>query len=87
MASPDPEMRVIALSSGLGRNALVFDDDEIVRFLRTAVECEGNKTAFAKRYGIDRTDLSAVLNGRKRVSGHSLHALVAAGLTDCIPER
>jgi glucokinase len=55
----------LAVSSGLGKNALVFDDTEIAQLLRTAVEREGGQVAFAERHGVDRTYLNAVLNGRK----------------------
>jgi hypothetical protein len=56
------------LSRDLGRYARVFDDHDVVYLLRAAVDHEGSIIALAKRYGIDRTDLSAILNGRKRVS-------------------
>jgi DNA-binding phage protein len=54
--------------SDLGRNARVFDDDEVVHLLKAAVKRAGSQTAFAKRYGIERTDLNRILNGRKRVT-------------------
>jgi hypothetical protein len=42
----------IALSSGLGRNAFVFDDDDVVHLLRAVIEREGGQAAFAKHHGI-----------------------------------
>jgi hypothetical protein len=53
----DDERRAIALSSGRGTNALVFDDDDVVHLLRAAIEREGSQIAFAKRYGVNRAYL------------------------------
>jgi len=47
---------------------LVLDDDDVADLVRAAVKREGSKAAFAKRHGIDRTDLSAFLNGRRGIS-------------------
>ena len=40
----DSKRRTIAPSSDLGRNAFVFDEDEVVHLLRDAVEREGSKS-------------------------------------------
>jgi uncharacterized cupin superfamily protein len=53
--------------SGLGRQALVYDEDELVRLLRAAVEREGGQSAYASRHGLDRTYVNMVLNGRARI--------------------
>lgn len=71
----DSKRRTIDLSNGLGRNALVFDEDDVVHLLRAAVEREGSQIAFADRYGVDRAYISTVLNGRRRVSGSLAKAL------------
>jgi hypothetical protein len=71
----DGKTRTIELSRGLGRNALVFDEDDVVHLLRAAVEREGSQIAFADRYGVDRAYVSTVLNGRRRVSGSLVKAL------------
>jgi hypothetical protein len=71
----DSKRRAIDLSSGLGRNALVFDESDVVHLLRAAVEREGSQVAFADRYGVDRAYVSTVLNGRRRVSGSLAKAL------------
>jgi hypothetical protein len=71
----DSKRPAIALSSGLGRNALVLDEDDVVHLLRAAVEREGSQIAFADRYGVDRACISTVLNGRRRVSGSLVKAL------------
>ena len=53
---------------------LLYDDD-VVRLLRAAVEREGNQSAFAKRYGVQRTELNAILKGRKPVTAPFAKAL------------
>jgi len=40
----DSKRLTIAPSSDLGRNAFVFDEDEVVHLLRDAVEREGSKS-------------------------------------------
>jgi hypothetical protein len=75
LPSADSQRRTIDLSNGLGRNALVFDEDDVVHLLRAAVEREGSQIAFADRYGVDRAYISTVLNGRRRVSGSLAKAL------------
>ena len=62
-------------ASGLGRQALVFDDDEVMRLLRAAVEQEGGQKAFASRHGLDRGYVNKVLNGRARVKDALADAL------------
>jgi hypothetical protein len=61
----DDERRAFALSSGLGRNALVFSDDDLVHLLRAAIEREGSQIAFAKHYGVNRIYLNMILSGKK----------------------
>lgn len=75
LAMADSKRRTIDLSNGLGRNALVFDEDDVVHLLRAAVEREGSQIAFADRCGVDRAYISTVLNGRRRVSGSLAKAL------------
>jgi hypothetical protein len=48
----------------VGRHALVFDDADVVRLLKAAVEREGSQTAFAKRHGVERTRLNGILRGK-----------------------
>ena len=52
----------------LGFHALVFDEHDVARLLRDAVEREGGQSAFAKHHGVDRAYLNMVLNGRRPVS-------------------
>jgi len=74
-SAADSKRRAIDLPTGLGRNALVFDEDDVVHLLRAAVEREGSQIAFADRFGVDRAYVSTVLNGRRRVSGSLVKAL------------
>ena len=64
MAKSDDKRRVLAVSSGLGRKALVFDDDDVVDLLRIAVEREGGQSAFARHSGVNRTYSNRVLSGK-----------------------
>ena len=67
MAKSDDKRRALALSSGLGRTALVFDDNDVVDLLRIAVEREGGQSAFARHSGVNRTYLNRVLSGKEPV--------------------
>jgi hypothetical protein len=71
----DDKRRAIALSSGLGRSALVFDDDEILVLLRAAIKREGGQVAFAKHYSVNRTYLNMVLRRKRPVGGAVAEAL------------
>ena len=47
---------------------LVLNDDDVADLVRAAVKREGGQVAFAKRHGINRTDLNRFLNGRRGIS-------------------
>jgi hypothetical protein len=58
MAKTGDQSRAVALSSGLGRTALVFDDNDVVDLLRIRA---GGQSAFARRIGFAKPDkLSAI---------------------------
>jgi plasmid maintenance system antidote protein VapI len=59
----------------LGRRAVVFEEHEVVRLARLAVDREGGQSAFAKRHGVDRVYINVVLNGKRRVSDSVAKAL------------
>jgi hypothetical protein len=59
--------KALALSSGLARTALVFDDNDVVDLVRNAIEREGGQSAFARRHGINRSQLNMILTGRRTV--------------------
>ena len=52
-------------ASNLGRRAVVFEEQEVVRLVRLAVEREGGQSAFAKRHGVDRDSVGKALGLRK----------------------
>ncbi|MFY9838078.1 MAG: hypothetical protein WAK55_16735 [Xanthobacteraceae bacterium] len=68
MASKTDDVRLDALSGGLGSFEFVFDDDDVVQLLRTAIEHEGSQMAFAKHHHINRTYLNMVLSGKRPMS-------------------
>jgi DNA-binding phage protein len=49
-----------------GRRAIIFDQDDVYRMLRAAIEREGGQTAFANRHHIDRGRLNKVLKRKAR---------------------
>ena len=57
------------------RQAAIFDDEDIVRLLRAAVEREGSQTAFARRYGVERWRINAILSGKRPVTESVANAL------------
>jgi hypothetical protein len=52
------------LAGEVGRPAFIFDDGDVVRLLKAAVEREGNQSAFAKRHGVERSRLNRTLQGK-----------------------
>ena len=74
--------RALARSSGLGRTALVFDDNDVVDLLRTAVEREGGQHAFARHSGVNYAYLNRVLNG-KEPPGRSIAKSRVSGFGKC----
>jgi DNA-binding transcriptional regulator YdaS (Cro superfamily) len=55
-------------TSDFGRRKRVFDEREVLRMLRAAVEHEGSQMAFAKRHGLNRSNLNLVLSGKRPVT-------------------
>jgi hypothetical protein len=56
-------------------DAVVFEQHEVVRLVRLAVEREGGQSAFAKRHGVDRAFINMILNGKRHVSDSVAKAL------------
>jgi hypothetical protein len=65
----------VLIASNLGHPALVFNQDDVVRLLRDAVEREGSQVAFSKRHGVDRVLVNGILKGKRPVSGSIAKAL------------
>ncbi len=53
----------------------MLNDDEAFDLLKAAVEREGSQAAFAKRFDVNRSELSSILNGRRRISASLAKAL------------
>jgi DNA-binding phage protein len=54
--------------SKLGRKARIFEDADVIRLLRAAVERDGSITAFAKQHGLPRSDVSKILSGKRPIT-------------------
>jgi hypothetical protein len=65
----------VVSANRIGRMARIFDENDIVRLLRAAVEREGNQRAFAKRFGVQRCSVNLSLSGRRPVSEEIKKAL------------
>ena len=65
----------VALAGEIGRQAVIFDDNDVIRLLRAAVERQGSQTAFAKRHGIERTRINAILSGKRPITESVANAL------------
>jgi hypothetical protein len=65
----------IAFAGESGRQAVIFGEDDVVRLPRAAVEREGSQTAFARRHGIERTRVNAMLSGKRPITDSVADAL------------
>jgi len=65
----------LAREANLGSHLLVFNDDEVIQLLRTAIEREGHQVAFARRFGIERTSLNLMVNGKRPLTPAIIKAL------------
>ena len=74
---PAPVIRrpEVAIRGQIGRAGVIFDDNDVIRLLRAAVEREGSQTAFARRHGIERTTINAILSGKRPVTESVANAL------------
>jgi DNA-binding phage protein len=59
----------------VGSRALILDNNDILLLLKAAIEQEGNISAFAKRHGLERTNLTNMLNRKRPVSSSIAKAL------------
>jgi DNA-binding phage protein len=65
----------LAPETNLGSHLLVFNDSEVLQLLRTAVEREENQGIFARRHGVNRSNLNRMLKGKRLVASAVLKAL------------
>jgi DNA-binding phage protein len=53
----------------------LLDENDVLRLLHEVVDRAGGQSAWARRSGIDRTQLNQVLRGRRRLSPTIVQAL------------
>jgi hypothetical protein len=51
-----------------GRPGIIFDEEDVIRLLRAAIERDGSQSAWARRRSIERANVSAMLSRRIPVS-------------------
>ena len=69
------EIDALLASGKVGSHALILDDKDVILLLKAAVEKEGSVSAFAKRHGLERTNLSNMLSGKRPVSSSLVKVL------------
>ena len=75
MPAPVKRKPEVAFAGEIGRQAVIFDEEDIVRLLRAAVEREGSQTAFARHHGIERTRVNAILSRNRPITESVVNAL------------
>jgi hypothetical protein len=58
-----------------GCRGIIFEEKDVVRLLRVEIEKDGSQAAWAKRRGIERANVNAMLSGRIPVSKTVANAL------------
>jgi hypothetical protein len=56
------------LASELGREGRIFEEGDVIQLLKSAIECEGDQGAFARRHNIDRSHLNQIVNQKKQIN-------------------
>lgn len=69
------EVAEFLAGDNVGGHAFILDDRDVVLLLRAIIKREGSISAFAKRHGLSRTQLTNMLNGKRPVSSHLVKAL------------
>jgi hypothetical protein len=72
---PTAVTRAVNFVGDFGRQALILDNDDVVRLLRAEIEREGSQAAFARRRGVERTRINAILSGKRRLTEAVVNAL------------
>ena len=57
-----------ATAAKFGRPGTIFDEEDVIRLLRVAIEKDGSQSAWARRCRIERPSVNAMLSGRIPVS-------------------
>jgi hypothetical protein len=58
-----------------GRPGIIFDEENVVRLLRAAVERDGSQAAWARRCRIERANVNAMLSRKIPISKTVANAL------------
>jgi len=69
------EITELLASGNFGSRALILDNKHVRLLLRAAIEREGSISAFARRHGLERSQLNNILNGKRPVSSPLAKAL------------
>ena len=69
------EITALLASGNVGSHAFLLDDRDVVLLLKAAINQEGSISAFAKRHGLERSQLNNILNGKRPVSNPLVKAL------------
>jgi DNA-binding phage protein len=69
------EIAALLKSSDVGTRGLIIDDNGIIELLKGAIEREGSISAFARRHGLTRSQLTSILNRKRPVSSPLVKAL------------
>jgi DNA-binding phage protein len=69
------EVAEFLANNNVGSHAFILDDKAVVLLLRAIIKREGSISAFAKRHGMERSQLSNMLNGKRPLSRPLVKAL------------
>jgi plasmid maintenance system antidote protein VapI len=58
-----------------GREGRIFEERDVIQLLKSAIEREGDQVAFARRFGIERTSLNLMVNGKRPLTAAVVKAL------------
>jgi hypothetical protein len=69
------EVAEFLANNNVGSHAFILDDKDIVVLLGAIIIREGSISAFAKRHGLERSQLNNMLNGKRPLSRPLVKAL------------
>jgi hypothetical protein len=69
------EVAEFLANNNVGSHAVILDDKDVVVLLGAIIIREGSISAFAKRHGLERSQLNNMLNGKRPLSRPLIKAL------------
>ena len=69
------EVAKFLANNNVGSHAFILDDKDVVVLLGAIIIREGSISAFAKRHGLERSQLNNMLNGKRPLSRPLVRAL------------